>query len=210
MLFYYQVLLFNTPSFVPISIVTIIGPISTSPVIINSLSRIARGRVDGLLRLKSISAIINTYINLIFTIITTYISPLVTIINTHITHFISMNTLSYSLIFKNILSTEEEKMIILTIYHGHLGYLGKSGLCETYIYLSHKHQILIHNCDRKSVLSFETYIHIYHSHHSDPHHDKLHDLERKSDWYLETYIQLYHHHHYDKLHDCERMVFFSQ
>ena len=60
-------------------------PISTSQITINSFSMFARGRVAGILRPRSTSSIINTYITSLSAIITTYISPIVTIITTHIT-----------------------------------------------------------------------------------------------------------------------------
>ena len=79
-----------------------LGNISTYPITINSFSMITRGIVAVLLRPKSMSDIINTYINPLVAITTTYISPLVTIISTHTTHIIAMTTISQSLIFINI------------------------------------------------------------------------------------------------------------
>ena len=70
----------------------------TSTITIKNFSMIVKWRVDGFLRPKSMSSIINTYITPLFTIITTYISPLITIITTNITLLIETTTISYSLV----------------------------------------------------------------------------------------------------------------
>ena len=54
--------------------------ISTSTITTNTLSMILKIRVDGLLRPKSTSYTITTYITPIITIITTYITPIITMI----------------------------------------------------------------------------------------------------------------------------------
>ena len=45
----------------------------------------------------------------------------------------------------------------------------------------------------KSGWSLDTYIHIYHHHQFDHHHDKLHDFKINSGWSQETYIHVLHH-----------------
>ena len=72
-------------------IVVSMRPISTSPIIIITLSTIVKRRVAVILRPKSTSSII-----------TTYITPLITIIYTYINFLISMTTISYSHITMDI------------------------------------------------------------------------------------------------------------
>ena len=90
----------------------------------------------------------------------------------------------------------------LKIYYGHLGYERKSVWSDTYTHLSRQHKMLIHNYERNSSWSLETYIHLYHFHHCGCHCDKLHNYKRSSGWSLDTYIHIYYLYHYDKLNDC--------
>ena len=71
--------------------VAALGPISTSPINVITLSTISKRRVAVLFGPKYKSSVIKTYI-----------TPLVTIINTSIIPIISTNTISYSLITMNI------------------------------------------------------------------------------------------------------------
>ena len=83
-------------------IVAGLGHISTSLITIDIYSTIVRGRVAVILIPKLMISVINTYITPLVTIITTYISPLMTIISNHINPLIAMTTISYYLIFVDI------------------------------------------------------------------------------------------------------------